>query len=900
MFINLHKELPKDTDIQCYFNINPKGESSYVYCKVIYEPITEGLLYEDYEIRNVDLQEKDCSRKISANSASILRYDLQNINKNFQCLPGTEKDKDERKVKKEAVSFRSILRSASEKSMTFSYNDMDPLESKRPVRNYPRHINDLSTQIYYVPIAVCIETRIPYVDQASNLLNALISVIFKNDKNYMNDIQNLIFSYAEFCSHLLTLTHITVPPPLTNLSIPIANTEIFLQESWISEFPSKGDISIGHLFFFMSIDHVIMIWSLFLLEKNIIFHVSEPNVFFHVTKAFTELMFPLTWVFPKGLVSNPELLNVPTPYCFGVLESKFPTVEQLIDKLEELDEECIDCVIIKINEGQPAIHSKLLEYTSYHNEKELNKKLTDCLAKFGLNSGEKVPKEYIHHKELWYQVQLIFRKEVEELLNSFKVTIQERPEILGSSCSFAKLEIKKGLSTSYNSEEFLEVLKEKQTVASFYDEHLIGIQGNFARKQAIDSYNEGLPPIEPLNITVCSNSPLILYRLDKLVEQQTFKQKKEQDNVFPMKSFDWKEEISRILGRETNSRLRSSEVNTQSPLNNSPESKAKYEEEMDKEITIIMEVTNEESKGPPKKSNKIENRFYGSKGILSFLQQFMKPENEPAHKSMLIEEVRNVEEYFKHSLVQTRANTGNSSNLSSSIKEDAAVCIFNAPHNESSFADNSPVPVVSELVGSLIDVKYFAKMNSFTCRERLLFNFTSSSCFQFELVLGYFYYKQDSASPLILKKFIEAFKHIHKGGKYHIYFPAMMLKLLIKKLTLEELKEIPTDSLELKEIVNEIRDHKERIAVLENKKKLKEEQKRSAARKVICLNNGKGKMTDEDPNITLIKALGTLIEIINHCKSEKEKAFELASKFQNLNQVKRLTEFFAVLFLSHH
>jgi hypothetical protein len=895
MFLSFHRELPRDSDIQCYFSTNANGENSYVYCKVIYDAITEALLCEDYEIRNVDLQEKGCSQKVSVNSESVPYCDLQELSKNSQ----TEKDKEVRKINKELVSSRSTSRPIPIKSKTFSHDDMYLLEKRRR-RNYSHQIHNSSTQVYYIPIAVCIETKIPYVEQAKNLLNALTGVIFKDDKNYMKDIQNLIFSYAEFCSHLLTLTHITVPPPLTHLNIPIANTEISLQEGWISEFPCDSDISIAYLFSFLPIDFVVMVWPLFLLENSIIFHVSESNTFFYVAKAFMDLMFPLTWAFPKGLITNPEFLSVPTSYCFCVLERNFRTVEELAARLEDMDEEYLEYIIIDINVKRSAIYSKLAELTPYHNEKKLRDKLVNCFAEFGLSEDSKVSVKDIDCKEFGHKVQMIFMNEVTELLNCFKVTRQERPAILGSNCTFAKLEIKGNTSKLSKLEmKFLNKFKETQAVASFYDEQLVGIQGNYARKQAINSNNKGFPPIEPLNITVCSTTSLVLSRLDKLVELQAFKQNKEQNNA-NKQFFNWKKGVSRILEKGTNSRSRSSEATTQSILSNSPEAKTKYEEDVDQEIIITMQVINEESKDPPKKSNDIKNRFYGRKGILSFLEEFIKRDDEPAHKAMIIEEVRNIEDYFKHSVVQTRAYTGNSNNSTSSLREDSVSCIFGTHHPESSFADNSPAPVAPVLVSSLVDVKDFTKMSSFISRERLLFNFTSSSCFQFELFLGYFYYKQDPESPFILKRFIEAFKHIHKGGKYQIYFPAMMLKSLIRRLTLEELKGINTDSTKLKEIVDEIKVNKEKSAVLESRHRPREEQKRIPVRNVVCLNNGEGKVTNEDPSVVLIEALNTLIEILNNCKSEKEKAFRLIHNFQNLKQVINQTEFFAVIFLSHH
>lgn len=902
----MSREAPKDADIQCYFNINEKGETFHVYCKIIYEAITEELLCEDYEIKNVRLQRKGCARKVSLNIEGVLGGGSERIGESRYGV----RPESGRKGKKEVVSFATAVKPPKNTLANLCRDEMDLMKTR------PDHCqaNSSSKQVYYVPIAICIKTRIPYIEQGKNLLSALISIILKDEEDYTRD--TITLSYAEFCSQLLTLTHVTLPPPLTHLVLPIGSAEIFLEEGWVNEFPCGGDTSVVHLFSLLSIDYIVVIWSALLLEKSIVLYVPDPNTYFYIVKALTELMFPLTWPHPKGLVTNLDYLTFPSSYCFGVLKTDYPSPSTITGKLEESGEYGAEYVMAIVEENEVRISSRLKEPLQYPNEERLISNLEDCCAVFGVSEGKVTSRKSSSYKEFAQQIQMIFMNEVAELLNNFEVSIQESEDLLGSNRCFTKLELKKQPSNKPNrvKREFLEKLKDSLAVASFYDEQHLETQGNFARKRAMDCNVESLPPIEPLNVTVCSTPSIVLSRLNKLIELKAGKGieevKKDQDKTALKKLFNWREEIAKMKeaqraaekaeckspmsrrGARTNPKLKPSATRLQSSLSSSPERSAKGRTAVaGSEAKICEEV---------KKRGRCENRFYGRKGILSFLNEFMLSQDEPAHRGMVAEEVRNVEDYFKHSLVQTRTSTGN--NVTLSPKNGSLEPSGDPPCSEESAEEDSPAPVVSELVGSLVDVKDFVKMSSFTSRERLLFNFTSSSCFQLELFLAYFHHRQDPNSPIVLKKFMEAFKYVQKGDQYQIYFPIMMLKSLIRRLTVEELEAVTTDSADLKRIVAEIIARKKKTMALMRKRVKtlpREEQKKIVKYKFAYLNNGEPEATSDDPSVVLRTALKELVEIINDCKSEGEEAFRFVNYFNNFKAVKQKTLFLAV-FLSCH
>ena len=68
MSINVTKKPPRTSEIEQYLLTDEGGETLYAYSKVIYEEITKEMLYEEYDIRNVQLIKKGKLRKISVNS----------------------------------------------------------------------------------------------------------------------------------------------------------------------------------------------------------------------------------------------------------------------------------------------------------------------------------------------------------------------------------------------------------------------------------------------------------------------------------------------------------------------------------------------------------------------------------------------------------------------------------------------------------------------------------------------------------------------------------------------------------------------------------------------------------------------------------------------------------------
>ena len=794
-------EEPEESEIECYFYRNEREQGSYVYCKVVYETITEEFLYENYEIQNVFIKEEEY-KEVNFNPGISSEFKEKVLRMSYNGIKKKE-------IKKGTNKLTYSLRYSAKREDSDNTYFYDELSLHKPNKSH---------KIYYVPIVVSIETCIPHIEIAKSILNSLISVIFKNNKYYAKDTHNSIFSYVEFSSHVLSLTHITVPPPLTCLSIPIANTKILLQEGYINEFPCTGDTSIYYLFSMLPVDYIVMLWSALLLEKSVIIHVPNHNTYFYIVKALLELLFPLTWSFSKGVINNLEFLTVPIPYCFGILSTDYSDEDEIISELEESEDNLrIEYMMLIFRERESAIFTELREILQAPNEQRLKEDLEKCCKEF--NIGPEIKASLKKTEEFSRQVQVIFRNAVMRLLKYFEDLVKVKKDGVRLAQVIAKLKLKSVARLKEREIEFLNKLKATQAVADLYDQQYSDIQGNYARKLAINMKEVNkvkLPEIEVLNITISSAPSIVLSRLNKLIEL----------NEESVKcSFDWKKEVAKMQKISVFERASYNCIIKE-------ETKLKSSNDMYKSVSIELleweskHKINSEFLVPVKIASKasVMNRFYGRKGILSFLEKFIKPEYEQGHKKIIVEEIDRVKYHFKPI---TQINISSNEVL------------------DNSHSDKSPETCSSITPKSILDNN----------NGQLLLNYSTKCSMQLELFFGYLYNNNDPESAL--QKFIEAFKYAYKKGKYEFYFPMMMLRSLMKKLTLEEIKRI--NVIELKEIKDEI---------VKIKKKMKEEVLIKEEKKDLpYLNYGEVRATNANPNILLRNALKSLIDVIHNCKS---------------------------------
>jgi hypothetical protein len=451
---------------------------------------------------------------------------------------------------------------------------------------------------------------------------------------------------------------------------------------------------------------------------------------------------------------------------------------------------------------------------------------------------------------------------------------------------------------------FMKTMLEMQNVACFFDEGIQEKQGNFARKRAIDVKGTS-PPIELLRIKAHSTSSTVMNRLDKLVELSRTDNEEKELRILPDKKFNWIKEINRMKmtkrnrGQLKNSLLKvpkSSKKSVASSLiSDSPRKSLGRGIPMKerKELTLNLEevktysqsvfhLTEFNKQSLPSKTNKeCKVRFYGSKGILAFLNEFMRQEDSKTHRAIILEEERNTLECLKQSLTMD-------SSPHNFLDEDTIE--IDMTHSEGSIKETHNEPYVSNLVSSLIDIKDLPKICLIFNHDSLLLHFSQTQCLQFYLFLGFFYYKSTSNALTAIRMFIEAFKYVQGFATYRSYFPLMTFRSFILKLDLKTHKEVLNETGKIGMILNSV--YQERIT---ETSKFEEEVKVNLRRTEVevrfdgdeCgggrrryVNDYKGvtKLLNQDPNVVIVSALNDLITLLMHYKVKGVAVFEAARK----------------------
>lgn len=958
MRMNLFAERPEESEVEGYLLTDNEKETIYAYWKVLYEKVTEESLYADYVIQNVSLSMKGRSKKFSAASAYSFGNNQERLRKNashakpgkslkaINSVTAMHPGEDIRvlppHVRKEEVKHGKRVDSSTsygqghggiKKIDLFSYDEMDLLgPSYKKTTQRARKISNAdegsiqAKKILYAPIGICIKTTSPHTTKAKDLLQSIIAVLAKNEETYSTAIHSIIFSYAEFCSHVLSLTQLTTPPPFTELVIPMPDTEIVYYQGLLSNVPCESDVSIVNLFLLLPTEYVITLWTGLVLEKNVLVYTSKPNVYFHIAKALIHLIFPLGWHFLKGIVPNLSLLSPPLAYCFGILKS---TSASRLEIVKTLSEEDVSYLMVDVDYDREAVLDfGLKEALVYPNSHRLKKELDACCEKFGV-----CPKKSFSDKDDWHeafarQVQDIFLNEVMQLLDGFEHALKKDRGRTFATFMEEFMRYKRSLKDTPGfvaDMKFFEEMASKQAFATLRDEAIHSKQGNYARMEAMNVQGKS-PPIELLRISLYSTPNIVLNRLFRLVELKAAQENSKKDNSTPIplrKKFDWVKEIMKM---KTSGTIVEKPEESPSMLN--PSNFSNNSSDLCREKQTIMGDTRDYSMygsylvpstdsvvknkrlsfnlaGVQESARKGQKRvhFYGAKGVLAFLDEFMRLDSEQVWKTGIIEEERNVLEYYrKHRVVNNTSD---------------AVPVYTNAEEPDDQLDLSPASK-----SSMIELKNSFKLNLSLIHETPFLNFSNSRCLQFQLFLGIFCYKHDPVPMHAVNAFLKAFSYIQGSATYTSYFPIKFFKLLLNKLSVEELRKLLQVPNEVASVIRAAYEDKikeaialKRRATTDSKaigKLLHEDKmlKRQSAKMPSFLfrsgmveeckgylNDGHktSKLFDSNPNTVMLCLLSDMLTLLNLTKSKGQKMFAHTLKLPLFKVIERQASSLRVL-----
>ena len=246
----------------------------------------------------------------------------------------------------------------------------------------------------YVPFCLCLISKYPYAYEMTKCLQSIFNVILE-EKNLSSISKN--FKINDLIMYLIN----SIPIPIEKYTrvefyIPFYDKGIAI------ECPKIDDINIVNINYLrlielFSIDNIIIIIRLLLLEKKILFIDDDYTRLSEVTDAFRSLLYPFRWIHTYIPIMSDQMLKYLEaflPFLNGIHSSLLPLVSNVFNS-GEIDE-TEDVFLLNNKEGKISLSSsfqkkkkKLSKYLQsnvpelpYSIEKKLRSKLTEIKDSF--------------------------------------------------------------------------------------------------------------------------------------------------------------------------------------------------------------------------------------------------------------------------------------------------------------------------------------------------------------------------------------------------------------------------------------------------------------------------------------------------------------------------------------
>ena len=161
-----------------------------------------------------------------------------------------------------------------------------------------------SDMIIYVPESISLISKFPFINQMSQCLKSMISI---NDNTKLN----------LFINHIIN----QVPVPYRNQKIkfytPIKSNPIKLVSPFIL---NKTNFSPDNIFEYFSVDNIITIFYLSLLEQQLLFIDNDHSLLTSISYLFVNLTYPMSWIdtyIPVLSLSSISFLQSIVPFIMG-------------------------------------------------------------------------------------------------------------------------------------------------------------------------------------------------------------------------------------------------------------------------------------------------------------------------------------------------------------------------------------------------------------------------------------------------------------------------------------------------------------------------------------------------------------------------------------------------------
>jgi hypothetical protein len=225
----------------------------------------------------------------------------------------------------------------------------------------------------YIPQALCLVSRYPFAKQMGKCLESILKMIV--DSNVTND------EIYKFVQHLTC--EIPIPPSFGKILFYIPYYPQSIEIYGQTELPQMN-YNTKILLDYFSIENIILIHHLMLLEQKFLFVSEHLSRLSEVTESFLHLLFPMNWINTYIPVLSEEMIKYLQsfmPFIMGIEESMLKIATPFLDSDESIYIVNIDKNVIDSNfnkKGKKLSKKKVLrnlpEFPETNND-ELNNEL---------------------------------------------------------------------------------------------------------------------------------------------------------------------------------------------------------------------------------------------------------------------------------------------------------------------------------------------------------------------------------------------------------------------------------------------------------------------------------------------------------------------------------------------
>ena len=146
----------------------------------------------------------------------------------------------------------------------------------------------------FIPHAICLLSKSPFVNQMETCLLSILKML-SNTKVGSEDVNRFV---------LHIIKEIPLPPLNKKLYFYTPNSILPLELSGGKNTKLPSTIACLNLIFhYFSVENIIFIHYLMLMEQKILFVSDEFYILTHVIEAFSVLLYPIQYIYPKLFIN---------------------------------------------------------------------------------------------------------------------------------------------------------------------------------------------------------------------------------------------------------------------------------------------------------------------------------------------------------------------------------------------------------------------------------------------------------------------------------------------------------------------------------------------------------------------------------------------------------------------